>query len=59
MKIMIDIPKEFEEHYGMDRFEDSLQRLKHDAGVLAWNYEKELCDMLIAAFKSAEKVNDK
>ena len=53
MKITIDIPKEFEEHWKDDRFEDSLNRLKADAHCLAGNYEKEIIDMLIVAFKGA------
>lgn len=57
MKITIELPKEFEEHFRRDRFEDSLKRLKGDAGTfcLAGRYEMELCDMLTAAFKNAEE----
>ena len=52
MKITIDIPKEFEEHYKKDRFRDSLLRLKCDAHLLAGDYEKELADMLAKAFEN-------
>lgn len=56
MKITIDIPKEFEKHFGEDRFKDSLERLKADAGTfcMAGKYEMELCEMLIKAFENAE-----
>ena len=54
MEITIKIPKEFEEHWEKDRFEDSLQRLYTDAHLLAGKYEKELVEMLISAFKKAE-----
>ena len=54
MKITIDIPKEFEEHFNSDRFKDSLLRLCCDAKCLAGNYEEELAIMLIHAFENAE-----
>lgn len=59
MKITIDIPKEFEQHFSNDRFKDSLERLKVDAGTfcMAGRYEIELCEMLQQAFKNAEVVN--
>lgn len=53
MKIIIDIPKEFVCHFETDRFMDSLKRLKSDAHLIAGNYEKELIDMLIEAFKNS------
>lgn len=52
MKIVIDIPKEFESHFERDRFDDSLCRLRTDAHCVAEKYEKELCDMLIEAFNN-------
>lgn len=57
MKVTIDIPKEYEKHFKKDRFKDSLQRLKADAGTycMAGKYEIELCEMLIAAFANAEQ----
>ena len=54
MKIVIEIPEEFEAHWIMDCFEDSLQRLSADAHLLAGNYEQETAVMLINAFKNAE-----
>ena len=59
MEITIEIPKEFEKHFGEDRFKDSLERLKADAGeCLAGLYEIELCNMLIKAFEKAEKAKE-
>ena len=56
MKILIDIPKEFEQHFQTDRFEDSLHRLSADAHLIAGNYEQETAIMLIDAFKKASPV---
>ena len=53
MKIVIDIPDEFIQHFYSDRFKDSLERLNVDSHLLAGNYEKELCSMLIEAFDKA------
>lgn len=56
MKITIDIPSEFEYHFETDKFKDSLQRLKADAGeYTAGIYDIELCEMLIDAFSKARK----
>ena len=54
MKIVIEIPEEFEAHWIVDCFEDSLHRLSADAHLLAGNYEQETAKMLIKAFKNAE-----
>lgn len=53
MKLLINIPKEFEQHFQADRFEDSLHRLSADAHLLAGNYEQETAKMLRNALKSA------
>lgn len=53
MKIVIEIPEAFIQHYHKDRFMESLVRLKMDAHCVAGNYEKELCDMLCLAFHCA------
>ena len=61
MELVIKIPKEFEEHFNSDRFEDSLQRVRFDIhkgivgnkGLLSWNYEIETLDMLTKAFLKA------
>lgn len=39
MKIDIEIPKEFEEHFKQDRFEDTFRRLSADVHLIAGNYE--------------------
>lgn len=54
MKITIDIPKRFEEHFNSDHFKDSLLRLCFDANCLAGDYERETAIMLIHAFENAE-----
>lgn len=56
MKIALDIPKEFEEHFNNDRFEDSLHRLSADAHLMAGNYEQETAKMLFIALKNAKEV---
>jgi hypothetical protein len=50
MRIEIEIPKEFEEHFKQDRFEESLQRLRTNS--LAGRYEEETLEMLIEAFEN-------
>ena len=55
MKVTIDIPKEFEKHFDNDRFEDSLKRLKADAGEYSASLDDiELCEMLIDSLNNAE-----
>lgn len=54
MKIEIEIPKEFEEHFYQDRFEDTFHRLSADAHLIAGNYEQETANMLIKAFKDGK-----
>lgn len=59
MKITINIPEVFIAHWEMDRFKDSLLRMKADAeSCEMWseNYEAELCEMLITAFQEAKEV---
>ena len=63
MKVMIDIPKEFEQHFDEDKFKDSLLRLKVDVNyalerdeTISGLYEIELIDMLVEAFEKAEEV---
>lgn len=53
MKLLIEIPKEFERHFEADRFAGSLQRLRADAHMLAGRYERETATMLILALKHA------
>ena len=56
MKLLIDIPKEFEQHFQTDRFNDSLHRLSADAHLLAGLYEQETALMLSEALKNAVQV---
>lgn len=68
MTLLLEIPKEFEEHFNMDRFKDSLERIRIDIKfeledemkpnymMLSGNYEMELLDMLRKAFNSAKVV---
>lgn len=58
MRIEIEIPKEFEEHFKQDRFEDTLHRLSADAHLIAGNYEQETAIMLINAFKESKEAYD-
>ena len=58
MKITINIPKEFEEHFNSDRFKESLLRLCFDANCLAGSYEQEIAIMLIIALENAEVESD-
>ena len=55
MKIVIEIPKEFEGEYLVDKFKDSLERIQCDVekGVLCGLYEKEVIEMLIKSFEKS------
>lgn len=60
MKIIIEIPKEFEQHFNEDKFKDSLLRLKTDTNyglehdeTISGIYEMELLDMFVVAFEKA------
>ena len=64
MKLIIDIPNEFEEHFNKDKFKDSLERIEcdtqndinkeHTIPAVSGCWELELIDMLIEAFEKAE-----
>ena len=63
MRVVIDIPKEFEQHFNEDKFKDSLLRLKTDIrydlrhdNTISGMYEIELLDMLVEAFEKAESI---
>ena len=50
MKILIDIPKEFEIDYRTDRFADFFERVKADMDLMCGNYEIETANMMVNAF---------
>ncbi|MBE6035616.1 MAG: hypothetical protein E7222_13105 [Clostridiales bacterium] len=56
MKVMIEIPENFEDDFHNDAFCDSLQRLIMDANCVAGRYDRELVEMLIQAFKGASLI---
>lgn len=45
MKIEIEIPREFEEYFNVNRFKNSLYRLAKNAHLIAGNYEWETAMM--------------
>lgn len=58
MKLIIELPDKFKEHFDFDRFQDSFMRICGDIrakGILSGNYEYELADELKKAFKVAYK----
>ena len=61
MRIEIEIPKEFEEHFKQDKFKDSLERIMADikyslenGDYLCCKYEYETIDMLEKAFEDSK-----
>ena len=66
MKIEIEIPKEFEEHFSQDKFKDSLERIMTDIKYslenkdcsCAGRYEYETIEMLEKAFENSRQVYD-
>ena len=50
MKILIDIPKEFEADYNTDRFAEFFHRCFADMGTCCGNYEQETAEMMEKAF---------
>lgn len=66
MKLTIELPEEFEEHFQMDKFEDSLHRVEadlrhreYDSYQLSGNYEIELIEQLSRSFSKAEVVDER
>ena len=64
MRIEIEIPKEFEEHFKQDKFKDSFERIMADIKhsledrhcLCAGRYEYETIKMLQEAFENSRKV---
>lgn len=59
MRIIIDIPAEFEDHFAFDHFRDSLGRIAYDirtyeGAPLSGKYEIETIEMLASALQRAE-----
>ena len=57
LKIKIELPEEFREHWQMDHFYDSLKRIETDISEengLSGLYELELIGVLINAFKNSK-----
>ena len=62
MRIEIEIPKEFEEHFKQDKFKDSLERIMADIKhslengdcLCAGRYEYETIEMLEEAFENSK-----
>ena len=60
MKIEIDIPKEFEEHFKQDKFKDSFERIMADLKncLCAGRYEYETIKMLEEALENSKTAYD-
>ena len=65
MIILLEIPKEFEEHFNMDRFRDSLERVRVDIecarlsySTMSGLYEIEVIKMLSKAMIKAEIIKE-
>lgn len=54
MKILIDIPKEFEVDYNADRFAEFFHRCFADMGTCCGNYEYETEEMMEKAFAESK-----
>ena len=60
MKLIIDIPKEFETDYQGDKFKDFFSRVLCDikGGTLCGNYEKETAEMFLKAFDESKPMTN-
>ena len=60
MKVVIEIPKEFEEHFNNDRFTDSFKRIctdiQYHGNPISGLYERELIEMLEIAMTNAKVI---
>lgn len=62
MKLVIELPDTFKEHFNSDKFQDSFMRICGDIrtkGNLSGNYEQELADELKKAFSKADELKEK
>lgn len=59
MKIIIDIPKDFEGDYIVDKFKDFFSRVIADIDYngMCGNYEKEIAEMFLKAFNDSKEKN--
>ena len=59
MRIIIDIPKEYESDYKGDMFKDFFSRVLCDIqdGTMCGNYEKETVEMFLKAFDESTPVD--
>ncbi len=59
MELIINIPKEFEEYFNNDRFQESFKRILHDINsdefLLIGLYEEELIRMLSKSINKAKR----
>ena len=59
MKVVIDIPKDFEGDYIVDKFKDFFSRVIADIDCkgMCGNYEKEIAEMFLKAFDESIEAN--
>lgn len=57
MKVLLDIPKEFEADYNTNRFVDFFQRCLTDMGTCCGNYAQETAEMMEKAFAESQLYN--
>ena len=59
MKVVIDIPKDFEGDYIVDKFKDFFSRVIADIDCkgMCGRYEKEIAEMFLKAFDDSEEKN--
>lgn len=55
MKVLLDIPEEFEIDYRTDRFGDFFKRAKADMSAICGRYERETADVLAKAFEESRE----
>ena len=60
MKIIIEIPKEFENDYKKDKLEDFFSRLRCVVKVndIFWNYDMEILSMLEETISKSEELEN-